>query len=80
MVQLGNNHQYCPIPPSTTLYLCLVVFYEIFLFLAFHSAVYNANFSLGRWFLRHIDDDTLDLVSMDDLIVGMSFCDFAHRN
>ena len=77
MTQLGNNHQYCPIPPQ---YYTISVFSCIFLFLAFHSAVYNANFSLGQWFLRHIDDDTLDLVSMDDLIVGMSFCNFAHRN
>lgn len=27
----------------------------------YYSETYNANFSLGRWFIHHIDDDTLDL-------------------
>ena len=38
---------------------------------AFNSSYYNTTFSLGSSFMSHIDDDALDLVSMDDLIVGI---------
>lgn len=40
---------------------------------AYNSSYYNTSFSLGSSFMSHIDDDTLDLVSMDDLIVGMMY-------
>ena len=40
---------------------------------AYNSDEYNTTFTLGMSFLSHIDGDTLDLVSMDDSIVGLVF-------
>lgn len=46
------------------------------LLLAYIATEYSTEpLTLGQWFIEHIDDDTIDLVSMDDLIVGLgSYC------
>jgi len=43
------------------------------LFVGYPSHLFNQTFYLGQSFLSHIDSDTIDLVSMNDLIVGILF-------
>ena len=45
----------------------------LYLLIAYNATAYDIQINLGWWFLQSIDDDTLDLVSMDDLIVGSLF-------
>jgi len=50
------------------------------LFSGYYSQLYNQTFYLAPSFLSHIDSDTIDLVSMDDLIVGILFIIFYYRS
>ena len=47
--------------------------YMLYLLTAYHSDHYNATLTLGDWFMQSIDYDTLDVVSVDDLIVELLF-------
>ena len=52
----------------------------LYLMIAYNATAYdNIQINLGWWFLQSIDDDTLDLVSMDDLIVGSLFTILLYR-
>lgn len=44
---------------------------RIIFFIAYYSRSFDTTFHLGPSFLSHIDGDTLDLVSMNDLVVRM---------